>query len=138
MLAKIDICSAFRLMPVHPADRHLLAMEWEGQVYIDACLPFGLRSAPKHWILREQGVTCLLHYLDDFLTMGPPGSHECSRNLETLKRVCHLLRIPLALEKVLGPATLLDFLGIILDTTQMEARLPEASLAEVAAPIRKL
>ena len=34
MLAKIDIRSAFRLMPVHPADRHLLAMKWEGQVYI--------------------------------------------------------------------------------------------------------
>ena len=29
LLAKIDIKSAFRLLPVHPADRHLLAMEWK-------------------------------------------------------------------------------------------------------------
>ena len=47
LLAKIDIKSAFRLLPVHPADRHLLAMEWQGSLFIDTCLPFGLRSAPK-------------------------------------------------------------------------------------------
>ena len=35
MLAKIDIKSAFRLIPVHPADRHLLAMSWRGALYID-------------------------------------------------------------------------------------------------------
>jgi hypothetical protein len=46
LLAKIDIKSAFRLLPVHPLDRHLLAMEWRGQVYVDMCLPFGLKSAP--------------------------------------------------------------------------------------------
>ena len=40
LLAKIDIKSAFRLMPVHPADRHLLAMEWRNGVYFDTCLPF--------------------------------------------------------------------------------------------------
>ena len=136
MLAKIDICSAFRLMPVHPADRHLLAMEWEGQVYIDACLPFGLRSAPKLFNTLAKGLHACC-YLDDFLTMGPPGSHECSRNLETLKQVCHLLGIPLALEKVLGPATLLDFLGIILDTTRMEARLPEDKLKRTQSIIQE-
>ena len=47
LLAKIDVQSAFRLLPVHPADRHLLGMQWKGNVYIDGCLPFGLRSAPK-------------------------------------------------------------------------------------------
>ena len=47
LLAKIDIKSAFRLIPVHPADRHLLAMRWRDKSYIDGCLPFGLRSAPK-------------------------------------------------------------------------------------------
>ena len=26
LLAKVDVKSAFRLLPVHPADRHLLAM----------------------------------------------------------------------------------------------------------------
>ena len=46
LLAKIDIKSAFCLIPVQPADRHLLAMSWNGSLYIDTCLPFGLRSCP--------------------------------------------------------------------------------------------
>ena len=79
LLAKIDIKSAFHLIPVHPSDHHLLAMEWRGGIYIDACLPFGLRSAPKLfnimadflvWILEQKGVSVLMYYLDDFLTMG--------------------------------------------------------------------
>ena len=45
LLAKIDIKSAFYLLPVHPANRHLLRMKWNGEVYLDCCLPFGLRSA---------------------------------------------------------------------------------------------
>ena len=47
MLPKIDIKSAFRLLLVHPADQHLLAMKWNGYTYIDHCIPFGLQSAPK-------------------------------------------------------------------------------------------
>ena len=47
MLAKIDIKSAFQLLPVHPADRHLLGVKWKGSIYIDHCIPFGLRSVPK-------------------------------------------------------------------------------------------
>ena len=45
LLAKLDIKSAFCLLLVHPGDRHLLAMRWNKQLYIDTCLPFGLRSA---------------------------------------------------------------------------------------------
>ena len=41
LLGKVDMKSAFRLLPAHPADRSLLAIQWGG------CLPFGLRSAPK-------------------------------------------------------------------------------------------
>ena len=71
-LAKIDIKQAFKLIPVHPADCHLLGMEWENWVFIDGCLPFGLRSALKLFnvmaellagILRQQGVTYVCHTL---------------------------------------------------------------------------
>ena len=137
LLAKIDIKSAFRLLPVHPADRHLLGMKWNGEVYLDCCLPFGLRSAPRlfniladllEWILQQQGVLHCLHYLDDFLTIGPPESSSCQQNLDIIKQVCEWLGIPLALEKVEGPSTSLKFLGITLDTSRMEARLPADKL----------
>ena len=47
-MAKIDVRQAYRNVPVHPRDRHLLGMEWQGRVLIDGALPFGLRSAPVH------------------------------------------------------------------------------------------
>jgi len=47
LLAKVDIKSAFRLLPVYPADRHLLQVAWDDLVFVDTYLPFGLRSAPK-------------------------------------------------------------------------------------------
>ena len=46
LIAKIDIKSAYRLVPVSPLDRLYLGMQWDGQ-YVDGMLPFGLRSAPK-------------------------------------------------------------------------------------------
>ena len=138
LLAKIDIQSAFRLIPVHPTDRHLLAMQWDNYIFIDTCLPFGLRSAPKlfnimadllAWILQEHGVSYIIHYLDEFLTIGPPNSTECYHNLNPIIRVCKVLGVPLAIDKVSGPSTTLEFLGIILDTSKMEARLPAEKLA---------
>ena len=65
MLAKVDIKSAYRMIPIHPEDRPLLGMTWEGALYVDAALPFGLRSAPKtftciadalEWRLRLEGL----------------------------------------------------------------------------------
>ena len=145
-LAKIDIKSAFRLIPVHPDDRHLLAMEWRGAVFIDNCLPFGLRSAPRlfntaanllEWILVHQGITFVLHYLDDFLTVGSAGTPECHQNLQLLIQVCRMLGIPLATEKVEGPATELEFLGILLDSTRMEARLPEDKFSRNSTKVQE-
>ena len=39
ILAKIDIKHAYRNIPVHPADHHLLGMLWKNE---DMVLPFGL------------------------------------------------------------------------------------------------
>ena len=39
LMAKLDIKSAYRLVPVHPGDRYLLNLQWEGETYAVACLP---------------------------------------------------------------------------------------------------
>ena len=65
LLAKINVESAYRLIPVHPQDHTLQAVEWDGMVYVDPMLPFGLRLAPKifnavadalEWCIRRNGV----------------------------------------------------------------------------------
>ena len=115
-------------------------MKWDQHIYIDTCLPFGLRSAPKlfnvlanllSWILEWQHITPILHCLDDFLTMGPPQLPTCTNNLTVIKDICSLLGIPLALEKIEGPSQSLTFLGITLDTHSMQARLPEDKLRRI-------
>ena len=137
LLAKVDIESAYRLIPVHPSDRPLQAMAWEGSVYVDPMLPFGLRSAPKifnavadglEWYLRSRGIRHLAHYLDDFIIIGPPRSSECADALATLDDVCSRLGIPLAQHKRDGPTTCLTFLGVEVDTEAAELHLPQAKL----------
>ena len=140
LLAKLDIKSAFRLCPVHPADQHLLGMHWNGQYYFDRVLPFGLRSAPfifnslaeaVEWISKEGGVQVVHHYLDDFLILGKPNSQECQTGLQRLTGLCTHLGIPLAEDKLEGPSTVLTFLGIELDSTALQARLPEDKLTDL-------
>ena len=96
-LAKVDIRSAYWIILVHTEDRWLLGMSWAGELYIDTALPFGLRLAPKifnavadtvEWIIQQQGVDPLFHYLDDFLLVGLPGSGQCATHLSIAVSVC--------------------------------------------------
>ena len=141
LLAKLDLREAYRVVPVHPQDRPLLDVEWKGEIFLDAALPFGLRSAPKLfnaladallWVASQQGARQLYHYLDDFIVLGPPGSTECASSLHALEQLCALLGVPIAHEKTVAPATCLVFLGIEIDTSVMQARLPRDKLTAIA------
>ena len=74
LMGKMDIQQAYQNIPVVPEDRHLLGMRWQGKVYTDKVLPFGLRSVPLifstvadalQFIMGQEGVTWLVQYLDD-------------------------------------------------------------------------
>ena len=93
LMAKIDVKSAYRLVPVHPDDRYLLGVKWEDQLYVDCMLPFGLRSAPVIYtavvdafemILKAKGIEDTDNYVDDIITFGPPQSSTCQQNLTTI------------------------------------------------------
>ena len=138
MLAKIDIQSAFRLLPVHPEDHYLLTMSWKGEVCFAHCISFSLQSAPKlfnilanllSWAAQKAGVSYLIHYLDDYLTIGPPLSQVCQCNVDIFTSLCKDLGVFLATDKLEGPAISLFFLDIILDTCRMEIRLPVDKLS---------
>ena len=144
LLAKLDIESAYRLIPVHPDDRLLLGMSWKGNLYADASLPFGLRSAPKifnavadalMWIMGQQG-TRAIHYLDDYLLFGAPNTPECQLALARTLATCDRLGVPIAKHKTEGPACQLTFLGIELDTQAGVVRLPPEKLMRLQREIR--
>ena len=39
LMVKVDLKSAFQMVPVHPADWELLGMHWKEGFYFDTCLP---------------------------------------------------------------------------------------------------
>ena len=108
-IAKVDIRSAYRLVPVHPDDRPLLGMKWNDQFYIDPMLPFGLRSDPKSTCRRPRMVVERGRVRNDF----------------------HYLDIPLAAHKCEGPSICVTFLGIVIDTATGELRLPPEKLVHL-------
>ena len=145
-LAKMDIESAYRMIPVHPNDRPLLAVQWAGKIFYDTRLPFGLRSAPKiftavadalQWSFTRQGVTWVAHYLDDYITLGPPNSEVCGENLDRMLTTCRRLGVPVAPAKCAGPTSVLTFLGFELDTNCMVVRLPREKLQRTLALVRE-
>ena len=112
-------------------------MEWDGKIYVNPCLPFGLRSAPKTfnavadalcWCLQQAGIRFVLHYLDDYIIVSPPNSSECARAVEILGQTCAQLGMPMAANKSEGPVTSLVFLGIVIDTVAGELCLPDDML----------
>jgi len=102
------------LQASHPA--HVPPVQW-------LCLA-GIRS----FLLHKHRLSDLLHYLDDFITAGPPQSSQCAYNLNTAVSVCHRLGLPLHANKCVGPATSMTILGIELDSVNQVARLPEDKL----------
>ena len=140
-LSKVDIEAAFCIAPVHPNDWHLLGMKWNGQYYFDRRLSMGSRSSPHNFDTIGQAVECICHVsylveiiehlLDDFIAVEPSDSPP----LQVIKFVFQKLGIPLAEDKVFGPTTCLNFLGITLDTLLMNARLPQDKVEKLRALI---
>ena len=140
LMAKFDLKAAYRNVPVHPDDRWLLGMAWQDQLYADAALPFGLRSAPAifnavaealSFLIKEREVKWIDHYLDDYIVLGPPSSEDCRRGLQVALDTCEKVGFPVAEEKTVGPATVIRFLGIELDSDQMQLRLPLEKLEKL-------
>ena len=130
-------------MPVCTEDQQLLGMKWRGTFYVDMVLPFGIRSTPLtspcfadlvEWVAKQNYVaTFLMHYLDDFHTLGPPGSSVCQYNQDRSIDCFCKLGIPLHPYKQEGPSTCLTILGIELDTLILKVRLPQNKFDRITA-----
>lgn len=146
LLIKIDLKSAYRVVPIHPTDRHLFGIEWNSHMYIDQALPFGLRSAPKlftavadaiGWALTQAGIPLHIHYLDDFLFFIPPDYRSQDQSILTrILDVFYHLGVPVAPHKIEGPAPIVIFLGIEIDTVRFELRLPDHKRRHVQELVR--
>lgn len=132
-MCKADIQDAFKLLPLKPDIWHLFGIKWNNLYYFFQRLAFGCRSSPKIfdqlsiaicWIAKQRyGISNIIHLLDDFLTVDA-ASEDGYRTMALLTMIFKQLSIPLSIKKTIGPLTELEFLGIILDSVNMQAKLP--------------
>ena len=146
LMAKADIESAFRLLPIHPDDFNLLGIKVNGLYYVDKCLPMGASSSPAlfeafstfiEWLTREEA-QCdrVLHYADDFFIMGTEsGVNSCSRVLRCFEDVCVRVGVPLANEKTVGPVSCLTYLGLEIDSANQVVRIPISKIKKLVTVV---
>ena len=145
LMAKLDLKHTFRLCPMSPSNWDLLGMHWQGKFYVDLRQPFGLRSSPFlfncladafEWILKyNYAIPALMHYLNNYFTVGPPSSPLCASQVDIMVKTADRLGIPLAPDKLEGPTSCLVCLGILTDSTLMECSLPRDKLSELVAEL---
>ena len=97
---------------MHPDDQPLLGATWWGTTYLDRSLPFGLRSTPKIFDVTTDFLVCCLlynhmpwviHYLDDFLIIGPAGPTLASSMWSQAESLLDYVGAPVASHKTEGP-----------------------------------
>jgi len=145
LICKLDLADAYKSIVVRPADWHLLGTTWDHNngvrdFYIDHVLPFGLRSSAQlfnlfatalEFCMLQQGTTHASHYLDDYMSSGRPDSDECANNLKIMISTCEYLGMEVNFNKVVEPATTMEFLGIVIDTNRLELRMSQERLDDV-------
>ena len=145
-LFKIDIRSAFRLLPLHPADFSLMGMKHDNAYYVDKALPFGCATSCaifekfstflEFCAKKAAGKNEVIHYLDDFCG-GNLSMQEAEVFLKCILALFDTLGVPVAPEKIEGPSTTIKFLGLLVDTINMEVRLPADKVLDLKSLIRQ-
>ena len=138
-----DIASAFRSVSIHPDDYKYQGFSWEvGEekvYYEDYRLCFGLKCAPFKFDLlsqlvvdmaRAEGISRIVNYLDDFAIVED-SLEKCKAAQLKLVRILRKIGFNIAWQKLETPSTHVKFLGIILDSEEMNLSLPMCKLEKL-------
>ena len=132
----VDISSAYRSVNVNPAHANFQGLSWDfgngPTLLIDRRLCFGLRCAPKifnsisNFIMQSAihlGASRIINYLDDFLIVAPTATTALADRLIVTDLLQHL-GFQVSWPKVSEPNQVTTFLGITIDSINMELSLP--------------
>ena len=86
--------------------------------------------------MQNNKVEDLLHYLDDYFTVGPPDSLVCANNIVTMVATYEELGFAVNPEKVTKPATITNFLRVDINSVTMEARIDPTHLSDTISLLK--
>ena len=139
-LAKSDLMSAFRMLPIRPTQYCWLIMKCQHPVtkktvfFVDKCLPFGasiscshfqrFSNALKHLIVYITGQPhAVVNYLDDFLFIQSTR-RDCNHLVRNFLALCKEINLPVSLEKTEWATNRIIFLGILIDGATLSLSIP--------------
>lgn len=140
-MAKIDLQSAYRSVPIHRDCYTTTGIKWtfsgsEDTTYMfDSRLPFGASMSPGIFqritssiqrMMQRRGYVTLV-YLDDFLILAATAQ-ECYRAFHVLVSLLQRLGFTINWDKVSYPCQKLTFLGVLIDSVNRTLALPEEKL----------
>lgn len=148
LMAKSDVKSAFRLLPIAPSDFDQLGFKFDGKYYFDKCMPFGCSISCSSWekmatfleflVKQNSPVGDLKHYVDDYLFAGKAQKSDCAYIMQCFLDCSARLGIPIAVEKNEGPKTKIVFLGLEIDSTEMVVRMPMEKVKQIISQIQSV
>ena len=144
-MMKLDLQDAYFSVPIHDSYKHYLRFIFQGTTYEFQCLPFGLSSAPWTFTKLLKPVISLLQsrairiviYLDDMLILYQSPNRLASAFhsiVNGLKQLGFLIKQEKCSQV---PTQRIEFLGSLINSTDMLQAVPSERLQNIQAECRK-
>ena len=135
----IDIKSAYDSLPIHVEDRKFLQFEANNQLFQFRGWPNGLAEAPRLFtlvlkpvisILEKLGIKCVI-FIDDLLLMQQCKQELLNQAAFVVKLLTWLGFIVSKEKSNFSPSQVTTYLGMVIDSVNMQLRLPDKKVEEL-------
>ncbi|MEW8547203.1 MAG: reverse transcriptase domain-containing protein, partial [Candidatus Thiodiazotropha sp.] len=141
LLFKRDLKRAYRQIPIDPGDSSLLGYCFNGKLYFDKVLSFGLRSSAFICQRITSSITyickilqiLIVNYLDDLAGADTPEKAWAS--FSELGKVFLYCGLEESVEKACSPSTEMVFIGVLFDTETMTLKVTSERLVEIRSMV---
>ena len=148
-LAKTDLKNAYFSCPIKNQDKKFLGFSFKNdlgstKIFRWAALPYGLRPAAywfdltanclKKMYVQNGAAESTLYYLDDIITITGNKS-SCQSSLSIILETCEKAGFKISTSKTVGPARVITFLGIQIDTVNQVLSMSQEKMSEIRSEL---
>ena len=145
-MSSVDLRDAYYSVNVNTEYRKYLTFIWDGKLMHYARMPNGLSSAPRDFTkllkpvyayLRLQGVN-IMGYIDDTFIVHS-DKDTCSKHIDMTVSLLERLGFTVnKLKSVLEPVQVIEHLGFIIDSRNMEVRISDAKKEDIISLAKRI